>query len=256
MVAGGNNSLRIINKNNMPVVQESIEVCLAQVGSRDEVIVVDSNSTDGAKEYLQELSKPESITLIESECSRGRGRKIALEQSRRSYIICDIETNDILIPRLIPNAVSFYHDANFEGKLMLMNGFSIAPWQVYQSVGGWKDLQWDEQSYIWYLVSTHGLLTYVPFETRAKITVRRRSALGQPRWRYVRARERLRIGASPVQGVRRSRYPAASIAAAAWVRSGFMERYSPKLDPQFQLTNYAVKDIFPPIQQGEGSVVI
>jgi glycosyltransferase involved in cell wall biosynthesis len=249
-------SVCMINKNNMPIIREAMEILLAQVDRNYNVVVVDSMSTDGAKEYLDRLSKSGVITLIEEECSRGRGRQIGFERSSGSYIIGDIETDDLLIPSVIPRVVAFCH-ANFEGKLMTMKGFSIAPREVYAALGGWKDLQWDEESYVWYLASTKGLLVHIPFETRAKVMVRRRSNLRQMRWRYIRARERLRIGASPVSGVRLSRYPVhVAITAVAWVRSRFMERYSPKLDPDFDLLNYVPKDIFPSIEEGPGKTII
>jgi glycosyltransferase involved in cell wall biosynthesis len=247
----------MINRNNMPIIREAMELLLAQVDrSTYEIVVVDSMSTDGAKEYLDQLSRSGAITLIEEECSRGRGRQVGFERSSGSYVIGDIETDDLLTPGVIPRIVSFYH-ANFEGELMVMKGFSIAPREVYAALGGWKDLQWDEESYIWYLASTKGLLVYVPFETRSKVTVRRRSTLRQLRWRYVRARERLRIGASPLSGVRPSRYPVhVTVTAAAWVRSRFMKRYSPRLDPEFDLLNYVAKDAFPSIEEGQGKTII
>ena len=147
------------------------------------------------------------IRLLQSKSSRGRGREIAFENSRGEYVIANLDMDDVFRPRL-RELLRRYHDLA-EGNLLwatsVMKGkgfwggesFTIAPRELIEELGGWRDLQLFEDRELnsraarkeRYCIGEFALL-----ETTNPHSERRRSLWGRMKWRYVRYREILRVG--------------------------------------------------------------
>ncbi|MCL5068133.1 MAG: glycosyltransferase, partial [Thaumarchaeota archaeon] len=114
-------SICITNFNTASILEKSINSILNQIDDSFEVVVVDSCSTDGSAEILRSLQSAGQIRLMEQRCTRGRGRQISFLNSAGSYIIDQIDMDDVYKPVIKP-LIEFYHK-NFEGKLMATKGF-------------------------------------------------------------------------------------------------------------------------------------
>jgi hypothetical protein len=79
-------SVNLITYNNIKTIQSCIESVLALEDLSEEIIVVDSGSTDGTLEYLKSIKK---IEIIEKNFFAGysQHRNIALKASRASWIL-------------------------------------------------------------------------------------------------------------------------------------------------------------------------
>jgi glycosyltransferase involved in cell wall biosynthesis len=104
--------------------------------------VCDNCSNDGSREILQEYARRGKIKLVVETSSRGRGRKIAFENSTGKYIISGIDTDDRLKPafKVFP---SIYH-RDHEGYMLSVGTIHIIPRQLVEEIGGWRDLKWGE----------------------------------------------------------------------------------------------------------------
>lgn len=144
----------------------TIERCLSSIFSNNdrniEVIVVDSISQDGTVEVLERYAR--RLRLISIECTRGKGRQVALENANGQYIIV-LDSDEILHPA-VRDFLSFYH-TKFEGTafLLMASGsdfrahsslFFIAPAQLIHAAGGWRDLQNCEDYDLWSRLAAMG----------------------------------------------------------------------------------------------------
>jgi glycosyltransferase involved in cell wall biosynthesis len=132
--------------NNISTVRRSLNSVLEQIDGRFEIVIVDNFSNDGSYEILSEYAAKNQIKLIQSRCSRGRGRQIAFENSFGDYVISGMDLDDIFKPFLIP-AVKSYHET-CEGKLLQFRQrtVSIAPRKLIVQLGGWRDVNYGEDA--------------------------------------------------------------------------------------------------------------
>ncbi len=143
-------SVCITDYNNERTVRESMDSVVCQMDQGFEVVVVDSLSTDGTREVLHEYERRGQITVIETKCSRGRGRQLAFLHSRGEYVISNVDLDCMYKPKFA-ELLRSYHGA-CEGMLLLAlsgsvknawgpSGVILAPRSLIERLGGWRDLQ-------------------------------------------------------------------------------------------------------------------
>jgi len=113
---------------------------------------VDGGSTDGTVEVLRRMQgKHRKLTIICHPCSRGLGRDIAYKSSKGRYLIQQVDADAIYRPTL-QIILDYYHSReNIVGKyaLWVPTAFLISSKDVMESIGGWPDLQFAEDLYVY-----------------------------------------------------------------------------------------------------------
>lgn len=220
-------SICTTNYNTFSRLEKGVSSILDQIDASFEVIVVDNCSRDGSQELLKVLSGEGRIKLIEQKCSRGKGRQLAFLASKGSYVIDQIDTDDVY-KKCLRSLIEFYH-TYFEGFCMLADGFLMAPRSLLVDVNGWRDIQWGEDRDLWARIASKGKLVYIPFECRAWKRPEGSGSLShRVRYQYQRARDLFCLGENPLDEAKIGSflYPAqVAIVAAAYVRSKFMKKY-------------------------------
>lgn len=170
MVHNPKYSICITCRNEAKTIRASLDSILNQIDDRFEVIVVDSESTDGTLDVLREYAKKGRIKLIVQKCSKGKGRQIAFENSSGKYIISNLDMDDVFAPRL-NELIEFYHK-KCEGKLLLtvsdlrdkgVQNVTIAPRFLILQIGGWRDLMYSEDWDLWSRAAKTGSYCFTAF---------------------------------------------------------------------------------------------
>jgi len=175
-------SVCVTHYNDAPTVKQSMDSILNQIDESMEVVVVDQRSTDGSRQVLQEYADSEKIRLFDMRVrNRGLGRQLAFENSRGGHIISGMDMDDVAIPGRLPLLLDFYHK-KCDGDLLRLqwSGVTVAPAELVRKVGGWRDLQWNENwdlceraarigKYVWTIfrvkdITGSGLTTHADFE--------------------------------------------------------------------------------------------
>lgn len=167
-------------------------------------MIVDSLSTDGSREILDQYAKAGLVKLLGKKCSRGRGRQAALEYSSGNYIIANLDMDDIFNAKLC-ELLDFYH-LKCEGNLLRATkdddpdrwaqNVTIAPRKLLFELGGWPDLQLFEDWYLWARAAKERKYSWTvfPLATNETAHPERNSSAGKIRFRYLRYREAMRLG--------------------------------------------------------------
>ena len=233
-------SICITNYNTVGTLTRSLNSVLEQLDSSFEVVVVDNCSDDGSLEILENAKSKGKIRLLVRKSSRGAGRQAAFEASRGEYVIDQIDMDDFFKPAFM-DLIIFYHN-NFEGFLMLANGFLIAPRRLIETLGGWRDLQWGEDRDLWARAANAGKFVYVPYETRSWITsYRSRRFTKRIRYLYERARDCYRVELKPYENIPKfslKYLSSLTIAGIGYLGSRFAKRYPPHVSGWFQAEKY------------------
>src|ERR1035441_4286710 len=199
-------SICITRYNNGQTVRRSLESILNQIDNDFEVIVVDSESTDGSYEILKEFSDVGKIKLIRQNCSRGKGREIAFENSSGKYIIANTDMDDIFKPRLrellaryqaVAAGRLLWASSRIKGAFGGGESFTIAPRELIAELGGWKGLHIFKDLELRSRAARRGKYRRGEFallEATNPHAERTRTRIARMKWRYVRYREILRIG--------------------------------------------------------------
>lgn len=179
-----------------------------------EIIVTDNKSRDGSVEILRGLSKDGLIReVIEQKCSRGKGRQLALEKARGDYVLSHLDCDDIFSAGAIHSLIRLYH-AKYEGKMIMTRrtkgGYSnitLAPRQLTLDLGGWRDINWNEDWDLWARAAAEGKYVNVPYPyadpPHTFVTVRQDrddSVFKRMQARYGKYRDCHRIGRTPFAG--------------------------------------------------------
>jgi glycosyltransferase involved in cell wall biosynthesis len=194
--------------NEAETVRASLNSLLGQLNDNYEVVIVDNFSKDGTCEVLREYEKSHDVKVIQRHCSRGLGRQFAFEYSSGSYIIANLDLDDIFLP-VLDRVMTMYHQ-KAEGKLLVIfnttpppdltyawvQNMTIVPRQLVATLGGWRDLNIFEDWDIWsraerahkYLWSSYRFAANETFHSEPK------SAFTRLVGRYERYRIRLRLG--------------------------------------------------------------
>ena len=198
-------SICITHFNNAPTLEKSLDSILGQIDDRFEVVLVDSESDDGSEKILQKYERDGKIKLLEQKCNRGRGRQIAFENSSGDYIISNMDMDDIAKPRL-GELLDKYHRL-CDGNLLWArsrdpNNFwggeniTIAPRKLIQDLGGWKDLQLEEDRELASRAAKLGRYRWTFFNMFYSTNPHeeRRTFWGRIKFRYASYRDRMRAG--------------------------------------------------------------
>jgi glycosyltransferase involved in cell wall biosynthesis len=130
----------VTNYNNFPRIERALDTLMEALRDTDfEMVVVDSCSTDGSFELLQEYSRRhKNIKVLRKKCTRGLGRQIAFEHSRGRLIIfadMDCSYDSSKIRELVKIYEIFY-----KGKILITpSSILIGSREVVEKVGGWRD---------------------------------------------------------------------------------------------------------------------
>jgi len=231
-------SICITCYNNIDTVKESLESILNQIDNKFEIIIVDSESKDGTLETLQKYAEKGLIKLIVKKCSRGKGRQIAFENSRGKYIIANMDLDDVFKPEL-PRILDIYHKY-FEGQLLYVSkppnwaGITIAPRELIEKLGGWRDLQFAEDWDLWSRAAKIGRFKTLRYELREKIGKRpEKGAIRKLRERFVKYREMYRIGRKIFVENEKASLSQRIIAFIAFLESLFHPSYADPFNREF-----------------------
>lgn len=228
-------SICITHYNNASTLRKSLESILNQIDEQFEVIVVDNRSNDGSERILQEYVEKGKIKLITKKCSRGKGRQIGFENSSGEYIISNLDMDDIYWPKL-SQLLNFYHESCEGSLLRIVPGvITIAPQKILTMLGGWHDLQYDEDRDLLSRAAKAGLYRWTIFPLLRAITSHpeRRSLLGKLRHRYITYRERIRIGRKIFADKEPTSVKQKLIALVAMVGALFYESYKDSFNITF-----------------------
>jgi glycosyltransferase involved in cell wall biosynthesis len=144
-------SICVTCRNSIRTIKRSMTSILSQLDDRFEVIVVDGGSSDGTVEAVRRLQrKYGTLFLFTYPCSRGLGRHIAYRRSRGKYLIQGGDT-DIIFQPTLRSILDYYHgNEKVFGKyaLFIPEALLICTREIMDDVGGWPDLQCDEDVYI------------------------------------------------------------------------------------------------------------
>jgi glycosyltransferase involved in cell wall biosynthesis len=235
-------SVCMTNYNSVTTLDRSLSALFQQLDDQFEVVVVDNCSTDGSLQMLEKLSGEGRLRLVTRKCTRGVGRQLAFTESKGDYVISSVDLDDEIKP-LLRDAVKVYHE-RFEGSLMLMQGFSIAPRKLLEDIGGWRDLQTGEDWDLWDRAASVKKFVFIPFDmSRLRLSHGSRGMRFILTQQYVKARDIFRLGGNPLRREGRRLPPyllTIIVTPAAYVRSRFMKRFVPPLK-DFRTKDYAVE---------------
>jgi glycosyltransferase involved in cell wall biosynthesis len=197
-------SVCITHYNNILTVENSLKSILDQIDDRFEVVVVDQGSTDGSLEALERLARERGFQLHHQDMqNRGLGRQLAFRMSKGEYIIAQIDMDDTYQP-VIRQLVSAY-ELDLKGMVLRVvndqkrGAVTIAPRSFLEDIGGWPDLDYVEDRWVWGRAVERGIYRWARFPLYSRITESRekRGLLSRAIRVYGIQRDRIRIGASP-----------------------------------------------------------
>ena len=195
----------MINSNSVETLRQSLESVLTQLDENFEVVVVDNVSSDGSREILEDFERKGNIRLVIQKCSRGLGRQIAFEQSRGRYVVLNVDT-DCLYKPMIPRLLEIYRN-RFPDTCMLMHGFAICTRGLVNQVGGYRDLQFSEDSDLYARCARVGKLRYLDFETRYAMRQEGSGSIAHRMvYKFQRARDLYSLGLNPTRSLSSSRW--------------------------------------------------
>jgi glycosyltransferase involved in cell wall biosynthesis len=237
-------SICITNYNTYPIVEQSINAILSQIDQNFEVVVVDNCSKDGSLEILERYQREGLIRLFVQKCSRGVGRQLAFEESKGKYIISQLDLDDIT--GNIRDVIEFYHRC-LEGKILVLDDFMIGPRNIFEEIGGWRDLNWGEDFDLWSRAAKAGKLAYIDKSIRLKVgKVLSKRTLGRLVYDYYVYRDSFRVSRPTVRRWANKRLDKKLghilIAAVAYITYRFYPSYKDPFNRTFKLSDYKVKD--------------
>lgn len=131
-------SICITTLNDAKTLNASLSSLFSQIDPEEtEVVVVDSESTDGSTEILRRYEAKGMLRLIVRRCSVGMGRQLAFLNSKGDYILAYFDTDDVFRQNL-REILSQYH-ARMEGMTVKGRDFLIIPRESVNRAGGWPD---------------------------------------------------------------------------------------------------------------------
>jgi len=133
-----------------------------------EIIIIDNYSTDGSYEIALSYARkyPEVVRVLRFRSTRGRARQIGLMIARGRFIVpMDIDVE--LIPNRVRKLIKWYLNKPFRdcvGLATVKGGGAIGifPKHILLSVGGWRDLNYDENVDLLARLYKCGLLITAP----------------------------------------------------------------------------------------------
>ena len=194
-------SICITQYNEGERVRASLDSILRQIDGRFEIVLVDNLSSDGSELILQSYAKEGKIRLFQKKGSRGVGRNLAFESAKGKTIISGIDMDDLLLPGRLPLLLDFYQK-ECEGRLLKVkgSGICVAPADLLKEVGGWRDLQHNENWDVCERAARKGKYVWTIFKVKEEIGPERdASFVTRNRLRFRWYLDELRLGRSPSQ---------------------------------------------------------
>jgi glycosyltransferase involved in cell wall biosynthesis len=138
-----------------------------------EVIVVDNKSMDGSWEVLQGLGC-KGLKVIRQRCTRGAARQTAFVSSSGRIVLAHMDCDDVFSADGLRNLLSIYH-SKCEGRMMMTrktgqderSNITIAPREIIERVGGWRDINWGEDWDLWNRAAKAGMYAYLPYPSES-----------------------------------------------------------------------------------------
>lgn len=195
-------SICITHFNQVLTVEKSLGSILDQIGGGFEVVVVDQSSTDGSTEILEKFAREGAIQLHHQTVrNRGLGRQKAFEMSKGNLIIAQIDMDDVYQP-VLGNLLGIY-ETRLQGRVLRVvndqkrGAVTIAPRSFLCGIGGWPDLNYVEDRWVWGRAVELSLYSWARFPLYSKITESRekRNFPSRTVRIYGILRDRIRIGA-------------------------------------------------------------
>ena len=178
---------------------------MSQIDDSFEVVIVDNLSSDGSQHILDKYQEGRVVRVLRKRCNRGRGRQIGLEHSLGSYVISNLDMDDVFRP-FLPDLLELYH-AKSEGNLLHVrtnpadregwgSNTTIAPRKLLLELGGWRPLQFYEDWDLWSRAARRGLYQWTKFTLVLESNTHRerKSSFGRVRFRYSRYVDMSRLG--------------------------------------------------------------
>lgn len=163
-------SICITHLNNFGTIAASMTSILNQIDGNFEVVVVDNFSNDGSYAILKRYSSEGRIKLVQTKCSRGRGRQIAFENSTGDYVIANMDLDDIFYPNL-KGALRLFHRYADDKLVHLrpeveggVQGITFARRELIEELGGWRDLQRYEDNELQARAAAHSKFAWFTFQ--------------------------------------------------------------------------------------------
>lgn len=131
--------------------------------------MVDNESTDGSWEVLQSM-RSLGVKAIRKRCSRGAAREAAILNSAGRIVLSHMDCDDVFSADGLLNLLSIYN-SRAEGRMMMTrrtgqderSNITIAPRELIEEVGGWRDINWGEDWDLWNRVAQIGKYLYLPY---------------------------------------------------------------------------------------------
>ena len=150
---------------------------------------------------LDEYRNKGRIKLFKRRGSRGVGREAALEKARGQYVISGLDMDDTFKQRMA-QFLDFYH-SKCEGALLLTEvATHIAPRDLVVRLGGYRDLQFDENWDLFMRSAKEGKFRWTIFPLLESVNEHpeRQGKFARIRYEYVQVRENYRVGKKPFGG--------------------------------------------------------
>ena len=132
-----------------------------------EMIIVDNFSTDSTYENFKKYEN-DKIHIFQEKCTRGRGRQIGIEKSKGEYIcIVDVDVFYMDLENTIENILK-----NYSNDFVLCSGkdkgslMSFFPSDFIREIGGYPDLNYGEDVYVWNIAMALGRFVKIPEDER------------------------------------------------------------------------------------------
>ncbi len=242
-------SICVTHHNNVVSLKESLDSILNQVDEKFELIIVDNLSDDGSLTILQDYAEKGEIKLIRKRCNRGQGRQLAFENSSGDYIISNIDMDNVFKP-VLDELLQFYHSV-CEGYLLLVisdpdpavRGFqnvTIAPRDLIQDLGGWRNLQFAEDWDLWSRAAKVGLYRYVAFSFAESSPdyEKKENILRRLSFRYIKYLDMLRLGRNIFFRGERITISQNLVSFLSKIVSIFYESYGDPFNKTFELYDF------------------
>lgn len=101
-------------------IKASFESLFPQLDSRFEIVVVDSESTDGTLQFLKTLADARRIKLVVRKCTRGEGRQIAVETASADVLVQQVDVDQVYKPFFQAAAEYYEQEAMKDLDVVLM----------------------------------------------------------------------------------------------------------------------------------------
>lgn len=135
-------SICLCTFNDAETIEKSLDTILSQIDDRYEVVVTDGGSTDGTREYLEELrsESPYAIRVFsQDEPGLGVARQVCVDNARGRYLLEQLDTDEYFADCFDELTRFYFQKIEEIGPFQLhMKGMRITPKELHEELGGWR----------------------------------------------------------------------------------------------------------------------